>query len=201
MLLFESAEVLLEKQILDITRLKHTCTETGDSFVITELDLSYSLKFGDFKFYFISDKHANIHFLQELTSREWPSEVSSPLHPAVWALVLQGMAPLWSRYAPATPLPSPTGINRKVFIPLENFSFNLSFLCSSVGAKSYPLRESSWRAHACLHGEWFTDVYREWIDQRQSHDRRSIKHQIKDGNPRAEHKMKIRHFYFLHSFF
>lgn len=63
--------------------------------------------------------------------------------------------------------------------------------------KSYPLRESSCRAHACLYGEWFTDVYQEWIDQRQSHDRRSIKHQIKDGNPRAEHGLKIRHFFFL----
>lgn len=89
--------------------------------------------------------------------------------------------------------PSSLVPNRRVFIPLENFSFNLSFLYSSAGAKSYPLRESKWRAHAWLYGEWFTDVYREWIDQRQSHDRRSIKHQIKDGNPRAERKLKMRH--------
>lgn len=54
---------------------------------------------------------------------------------------------------PSSLVPSPLGINRKVFIPLENFSFNLSFLCSSVGAKSYPLRESSCRG-ACVALWW-----------------------------------------------
>lgn len=130
---------------------------------------------------------------------KWPSEVTSPLHPAVFSDFFFcrkrfSVISLCPSTPPSSLVPSPTGINRRVFIPLENFSFNLSFLYSSAGAKSYPLRESKWRAHACLYGEWFTDVYREWIDQRRSHDRRSIKHQIKDGNPRAEHKLKIRHF-------
>lgn len=152
----------------------------------------------------LSVRYANIYFLflwdehrGQIKRMNWPLEVSSPLHPAVFQDYFCRRCFSVISLRPGTPsslVPSPTGINREVFIPLENFSFNLSFLCSSAGAKSSPLRESSWRAHACLYGEWFTDVYREWIDQRQSHDRRSIKHQIKDGNPRAEHKLKIRHF-------
>lgn len=39
--------------------------------------------------------------------------------------------------------------------------------------------------HAHLHAEWFTDGYQERIDQRKSHDRQSIKHQIRDGGTRA----------------
>lgn len=96
---------------------------------------------------------------------------------------------------PLLPLfPPPWVLIAKYLSRLRTFLSICLFFASSAGAKSYPLRESSCRAHACLHGEWFTDVHQEWIDQRQSHDRRSIKHQIKDGNPRAEHKLKIRHF-------
>lgn len=41
----------------------------------------------------------------------------------------------------------------------------------------------AWRHRARrYHGKWFIDVYREWIDQRQPDDRRSISYQIKDGN-------------------
>lgn len=36
--------------------------------------------------------------------------------------------------------------------------------------------------HLGYHGEWFIDMYQEWIDQRQQDDRWSIKCQIKAGN-------------------
>lgn len=42
----------------------------------------------------------------------------------------------------------------------------------------------------CFHGEWFIDVYQEWIDQRLPDDRRSITHQIKDGNPLIKQKTR-----------
>lgn len=152
------------------------------------------------RFLFLQDEHRG-----QVNSFKWPLEVTPP---SSWPCSVLGLflcemllcdlaTPQHPPSSSPSLVPSPSGINRKVFIPLENFSFNLSFLCSSVGAKSYPLRESSCRAHACLYGEWFTDVDQEWIDQRQSHDRRSIKHQIKDGNPRAEHKLKICHFFFF----
>lgn len=48
------------------------------------------------------------------------------------------------------------------------------------------LRESRGQAlrhwHLGYHGEWFIDIYQEWIDQRQQDDRWSIKCQIKAGN-------------------
>lgn len=48
------------------------------------------------------------------------------------------------------------------------------------------LRESRGQAlrhwHSGYHGEWFIDIYQEWIDQRQQDDRWSIKCQIKAGN-------------------
>lgn len=68
---------------------------------------------------------------------------------------------------PPPPLPSPTlvpsplGINRKVFIPLENFSFNLSFLCFLGGGKKLSFERVQlpgacvspwWMIYWCLSG-------------------------------------------------
>lgn len=65
------------------------------------------------------------HFLFLQDEHEVRSEVTIGVHPVILL-------------RPSTPpplFPPPWGIKRKVFIPLENFSFNLSFLCSSAGAK------------------------------------------------------------------
>lgn len=50
--------------------------------------------------------------------------------------------------------------------------------CADRELTGHVWRHRVWR----YHGKWFIDVYREWIDQRQPDDRRSISHQIKDGN-------------------
>ena len=152
-------------------------------------------------------------FLQEVNtevrSRLWPLEA----HPAVILGLFLEIPPcdlaMPQHPPPSSPASSSWGINREVFTPLENFFFQFVFSLLRCGGRKLPLWGSpaAW-AHACLHAEWFTDVYQEWIDQRQSHDRRSIKHQIKDGNPRAEHKLrgeterekKIRHFLFFFPF-
>lgn len=91
----------------------------------------------------------------QVKSVKWPLEVTSPLHAAVLGLFLYEMllCDLATPQHPSSLVPSPLGINRKAFIPVENFSFNLSFLCSSAGAKSYPLRESSCRG-ACVSLWW-----------------------------------------------
>lgn len=91
----------------------------------------------------------------QVKSLKWPLEVTSTLHAVVLGLFLYEMllCDLATPQHPSSLVPSPLGINRKVFIPVENFSFNLSFLCSSAGAKSYPLRESSCRS-ACVSLWW-----------------------------------------------
>ena len=43
---------------------------------------------------------------------------------------------------------------------------------------------------SCLRGKGFIDVYQGWIDQRLPRDRRSITHQIKDGNPLIKQREK-----------
>jgi len=92
---------------------------------------------------------------------------------------------------PSNPL-SPSSLplfewgKKVVYNPAENF-FPFSIFTHD-GGKSCPLSGCGRTAHACFHGEWFTDVYQEWIDQRRPHDRRSIKHQIKDGNPQLNRR-------------
>lgn len=118
---------------------------------------------------------------------KWETDLSRGLPP--WHLSGKRCSlcySLCSRHAPAIPYPLsiPLSLNdeKVLYSPAENFSLPL-FIFKHDGGKSCPLTGWGHTAHACFHGEWFTDVYQEWIDQRRPHDRRSIKHQIKDGNP------------------
>ena len=99
--------------------------------------------------------------------------------------------------SPPPLFPPPWVLIAKYLSRLRTFLSICLFFAPRWGQKVILWGSPAAGAHACLYGEWFTDVYQEWIDQRQSHDRRSIKHQIKDGNPWAEHKLKIRHFLFF----
>lgn len=134
-----------------------------------------------------------------------PLEVISPLNPALFLeLFLYEMllCDLATPQHPSSLVPSPPRVLiAKYLSRLRTFLSICLFFAPRRGQKSLSFEGVQLPAHACLRGEWFTDVYQEWIDQRQSHDRRSIKHQIKDGNPRAEHKLKIRHFSLFLSLF
>lgn len=140
------------------------------------------------------------------STQTWGQEVEVTnrcIQPSVLGLFLCEMlhCDLATPQHPSFLFPPPRVLIAKYLSRMRTFLSICLFSAPRRGQKVTPLRESGCRAHACLYGEWFTDAYQEWIDQRKSHDRRSIKHQIKDGNPWAEHRLKIRHFsFFLPSF-
>ena len=79
-----------------------------------------------------------------------------------------GRAPAAGTVSPAVPRPGRLSWRRGT----------AATSCTDRELTGHVWRHPAWR----YHGKWFIDVYREWIDQRQPDDRRSISHQIKDGN-------------------
>lgn len=97
-----------------------------------------------------------------------PATATAATRPSTRPRHLHGQAPGAGTVSPAVPRPG-----------------RLSWRCGTAATSctdreltGHVWRHPAWR----YHGKWFIDVYREWIDQRQPDDRRSISHQIKDGN-------------------